>query len=200
MKTSQEISDSLIATGSITSKEDFTGRAMFYASVRETKPIPVDLVIHEVDFNIAEYLQVSPYIGSFFGAKALGWQPMIANISATLPDSDFNYGKEYLMDAYRNVLRLEAVSRTGQVPVLKCLNSALAGPVIAMSVSENTEMDDVVTVNLSMLVMLLSLTSGDSVITVDYLHGAPSVDDVSKPVAKTVSNSVQDVTVTTQKG
>lgn len=200
MMTSKEISDSLIATGSITSKEDFSGRAVFYASVRETKPIPLDLIIHSVDFTLSEYLQISPHIGSFFGAKSLGWEPMIANVSATLMDGHGNYGKESLMDAYRNVLRLEAVARTGQVPVLKCLNSALAGPVISMSLSENSELDDNITVNLSILVMILSITSGESVITADYLHGSPSVDDVSKASPSQEKAVVQDVTVTHQKG
>lgn len=196
MTTSQEISDSLVATGSYYSKDDFSGRALFYSSVRETEPIPVDLLIQEVDFTLAEYLQISPFLGSFFGATALGWQPMMANISATLMDSDFNYGKQYLIDAYRNTLRLEAVARTGQVPVLKCLNSAMAGPIIAMSISEESNQDDTVIVNMSMLVMLLSITNNNNVIMLDYLHGAPSTAVAEKSDKENSRTAISEVSIT----
>ena len=99
--------------------------------------------------------------------------------SCVLADGPENYGKQYLVDCYKNRLRLSAVARTGNVPVLRCLDSVYTGPVTGMQLSESGAQEDVLIVTFTMLVLSLNVSLNGSLVTFDYLHGTDSVSEIS---------------------
>ena len=98
--------------------------------------------------------------------------------SCVLADGPENYGKQYLVDCYKNRLRLSAVARTGNVPVLRCLDSTYSGPIVGMQLSESSTQEDVLIVTFTMLVLSLNVAHDGSLVTFDYLHGTDSVSEM----------------------
>lgn len=168
--------DRLSALNSLRSKEDFSGRAALYASQTDLQPMEIDLLVQNVNFVLAEHMQITQHIGDTFGAMPFGKAPMEATISAVLADTQQTFGKQYLIDAYKNKLRLSAVARTGKIPVLRCENTILRGPFTALRITEASTSEDTVIVVLTMLVMSYSLIKNRSTIVFDYVHGTESVE------------------------
>lgn len=177
--------DMLSALDSLYSPDDFTGRAAFYESATATSPLDIDLLVQSIQFNLEEHLQLSHYVGDIFGAICFGKKPLHMTVSCVLVDGPENYGKQYLVDCYKNRLRLSAVARTGNVPVLRCLDSVYTGPVTGMQLSESGAQEDVLIVTFTMLVLSLNVSHNGSLVTFDYLHGTDGVSD-------SVSNSATD--------
>lgn len=171
--------DTLSALDSLYSPDDFTGRAAFYESPVATTPLSLDLFVQNVQFNLEEHLQVSQYIGDIFGVICFGKKPLHMTVSCILADGPENYGKQYLIDCYKNRLRLSAVARTGNVPVLRCLDSVYSGPVVGMNLNESSDREDVLIVTFTMLVLSLNVVHLGNAVTFDYLHGTDSVSEVA---------------------
>ena len=170
--------DTLSALDSLYSPDDFTGRAAFYESATATSPLNIDLLVQSIQFNLEEHMQLSHYVGDIFGEICFGKKPLHMTVSCVLVDGPENYGKQYLVDCYKNRLRLSAVARTGNVPVLRCLDSVYSGPVTTMQLSESSSQEDVIIVTFTMLVLSLKVTHNGSLVAFDYLHGTDSVSEV----------------------
>lgn len=147
-----EPSDNLWAVDSVWSYDDFSGRARLYEDNTFKNPLDIDLVITNIDIPIDEKTQVSPHVGDSFGEVHFGKAPMQASISAILVDTPKNFGKQWLIDAYKNKLRLSAVARTRKIPVLVYATHMLQGPFISLRITENSRSEDTITVNMRMLV------------------------------------------------
>lgn len=171
--------DTLAALDSLYSPDDFTGRAALYESETATTPLDIDLLVQSVQFNIEEHIQLSQYVGDIFGAICFGKKPLHMTVSCVLADGPENYGKQYLVDCYKNRLRLSAVARTGKVPVLRCLDSMYSGPVVGMQLSERSSQEDVLIVTFTLLVLSLHVAHGGNLVTFDYLHGTDNVSEIS---------------------
>lgn len=171
--------DTLAALDSLYSPDDFTGRAALYESETATTPLDIDLLVQSVQFNIEEHTQLSQYVGDIFGAICFGKKPLHMTVSCVLADGPENYGKQYLVDCYKNRLRLSAVARTGKVPVLRCLDSMYSGPVVGMQLSERSSQEDVLIVTFTLLVLSLHVAHGGNLVTFDYLHGTDNVSEIS---------------------
>ena len=185
--------DSLSALSSLRSMDDFSGRAALYLSAGDTTPLQVDLFVQNVNFAIGEHIQISPYLGDIFGAVAFGKAPMSATISAILADSQKTYGKQYLVDAYKNRLRLSAVARTGVVPVLRCENSVFRGPLLAMRITEESSSEDTAIVILTMIVMSYTVIRGMSSVVFDYVHGIEKVESSEEAFEEQQASADTDV-------
>jgi len=168
--------DSFSALDSLSSYDDFSGRAALYQSQAAASPLEIDLLVQNISFTLAEHIQVTPHIGNTFGAIAFGKAPMQATVSCALADPGTNFGKQYLVDAYKNRLRLEAVAKSGAVPVLRFENGMLRGPLLSLRVSEQSTQEDLVTVVFVLFVLSFSLVRGGNSIVFDYVHGTETVD------------------------
>jgi len=150
-------SDLLYAMNSYYSKEDFSGRAAIYESATATKPLNIDLIVTNVDLNLDEHIQVSEHIGDTFGIICFGKAPLQVTYSCILPDTQRTYGKQYLIDAYKNKLRLTAVARTGNIPVMQFATHAIKGPFISLRVTERSSSEDTLIVIMTMFVTELKV-------------------------------------------
>ena len=153
----QDPSDLLFALNSYYSKEDFSGRAAIYESVSALKPLNIDLVVHSADIVLDEHIQVIDHIGDSFSVFSFGKAPLNVTYTAVMPDSHKTYGKQYLVDAWKNKLRLSAVARTGKVPIMQFTTHFVTGPFTSMRITENSQSEDTLTVVLSMLVTHLKI-------------------------------------------
>lgn len=170
--------DTLSALDSLYSPDDFSGRAALYESATATTPLEIDLFVQNIQFNLEEHIQLFQYVGDIFGAVCFGKKPLHMTASCVLADGPENYGKQYLVDCYKNRLRLSAVARTGNVPVLRCLDSTYSGPIVGMQLSESSTQEDVLIVTFTMLVLYLNVAHDGSLVTFDYLHGTDSVSEM----------------------
>lgn len=166
-----EPSDLLWARDSKWSYDDFSGRAAIYESATESSPLKVDLFIHELDIRLEEHIQLSTHIGETFGIACFGKAPMRLTFSAVLADTQKTYGKMYLVDAYKNKLRLGAVARRGKIPMLVYANHAFEGPFISMQINENVNSADTLIVVFTMLLTAMQVTGNGPVVLLDYAHG-----------------------------
>lgn len=146
-----EPSDNLWAVNSVWTYDDYKGRARFYEDSTLKNPLDLDLIITHIDIPLDEKIQISPHIGDSFGFVPFGKSPLQVAISALLIDIPKNFGKQWLIDHYKNRLRLSAVARTGKIPVLVYATHMLQGPLISMRITEDAKSEDTITVNLGML-------------------------------------------------
>lgn len=156
----------------------FEGRAAIYEDILADKPFDIDLFIRNVDFRLEEHIQVSPHIGETFGIICFGKAPMIVTLSGILADTHVTFGKQYLVDAWKNHLRLSAVARRGKIPVVKYENMAFQGPFLKMRITEDSKSEDSLIVVLEMLVTQMQAVGDGTPVFFDYVHGVES-DDTS---------------------
>lgn len=166
--------DKLSALGSLWSNDDFSGRAVFTADRSTNESLGVDLIVTDVEFTISEHVQVMPHIGDTFTWLAHGKSPLTATVSATLVDTPANFGKRHLVDLYRNILRLTAVSRTGKIPALRVPGAVIEGPLVSLKIRETSKSEDAITVTLEIFVMRLSIVHDGRMVTFDYQSGHDS--------------------------
>lgn len=150
-------SDLLVALNSYYSYDDHTGRAAIYEHDQATKPLDIDLIVTGIDLNLDEHIQVTEHIGDTFGIICFGKAPLQVTYSGVLVDSQKTFGKQYLIDAYKNTLRLSAVARTGKVPLMQFATHYIKGPFISLRLNESSESEDTITVVLSMIVTELKV-------------------------------------------
>lgn len=184
-------SDLLFARDSQYSYEDFDGRARIFESADSPSPLNIDLFIRNIDVRLEEHIQVSNHIGETFGIMCFGKAPLRVTFSGILADTQLNYGKVYLVDAYKNKLRLGAVARRGKIPVLEFGTHALQGPFIGMQISESSASEDTITVVITMLLTALQIVGDGKPLLFDYVHGAESdnpTDFIGNPFGFTLEN------------
>ena len=150
-------SDLLFALDSYWSKDDFTGRAAIYEDENTVQALNIDLVITNVDLTLDEHIQISEYVGDNFGIVCFGKAPLQVTFTATLPDTQLTYGKQYLVDAYKNKLRLSAVARTGKIPVVQFATHYIQGPFISLRITESSQSEDTFVVIMTMIVTQLKV-------------------------------------------
>ncbi len=165
-------SDLLFALDSQYSYYDFQGRAAFYEDAKATSPLPMDLFITAIDANLEEYIQSAPHVADSFGIVCFGKAPMRLNISARLADTQLTHGKQYLIDAYKNKLRLGACARTGKIPVLVCGSYAWQGPLVSMRLTESSQSEDTLVATLEMIVTGMQVTGQEGGLYFDFVHGS----------------------------
>lgn len=163
--------DVLYAIDTLESVEDFSDRAAIYSSVTASEPFNLDLMFQSIDYNFAEHNQVVPQIGQSFSAYFFGKTNMQVATSVFLIDTGVNYDKTYLMDTYRNYLRLEAVARRGVAPVLILPNAALTFACNSMSIQQTANMEGFLTLSMSLIVIQAVFMSDSYTIQLDYRHG-----------------------------
>lgn len=147
------------------SVDDFSGAAAFIYSGERAK---IDLIVHSVDFTIAENDQVNAHLGDTYSSIFFGKKPMEMNIEASLPDSVENFGKTNLVNAYKNYFRVSAVAKLGVEPVFVCRGLRFSGPIARMVITEDSESCDTCSVVLTMLVMRLSAEGDKSSVVFDW--------------------------------
>ena len=170
-RTQEYPSDILTALVSLYGKEDWSLRATISASAMDSAPQDIDMVIQNISINIQEHIQIQDQVGDSFGLACFGKSPLVATISGVLIDTHVNFGKQFLIDAYKNKLRISAAARTGRIPTVRFLDSILRGPFIDMRVSEDINSEDTIIVVFSMLVMSLTTFGVHGLQTFDYVHG-----------------------------
>ena len=192
-RTSETPSDLLFAVDTWHDFESFSGRAAIYESMGAAAPLNLDYVISRIDVNLDEHIQVSEHVGDTFGIICFGKAPLQVNFSGTLIDTQKTYGKQYLIDAYKNKLRLFAVSRTGLIPKVQFGNHCLCGPFISMRVTEQSQSEDTLVVILTMLVTQYIATDPNAEqIVFDYTHGVEEAANTGLS-ASIVNTSSQEV-------
>lgn len=177
----EEPADLLFAKDSQGTYDNFNyyeGRAAIYEEIFADKPLNIDLFIRNVDFRLEEHIQVSPHVGDTFGITCFGKAPLIATFSGILADTQITFGKQYLVDAWKNRLRLTAVARRGKIPVIKYENMAYQGPFLKMRITEDSKSEDSIIVVLEMLVTQMQAVGDGTPVFFDYVHGVES-DDTS---------------------
>ena len=137
---------------------------------KEGGSLDVDLMVNNVSFSLAEHNSLHPYLGDMFGVHYYGKSPVTADISAMLIDTENNFSKPYLLQLYKNKLRVRAVAKTKVCPCLVFPGITLQGPLVSMSLVENSESPDTVAVVFRMIVIRL-MTTGQ--------EGEQAVFDVS---------------------
>lgn len=181
-------SDLLFALDSQYSYDTFEGRAAIYESADSPLPLDIDLFIRNIEIRLEEHIQVSTHVGETFGIMCFGKAPLRVNFSGILADTQKNFGKLYLVDAYKNKLRLGAVARRGKIPVIVFGTHALQGPFIGMQISENSASEDTITVVITMLLTALQITGEGAPLLFDYAHGVESdnpTDFIGNPLGLT---------------
>lgn len=164
-------SDLLFAKDSQYGYDTFDGRAAIYESAEADEPLEIDLFIRSIDIRLEEHIQVSNHIGETFGIMCFGKAPLKVAFSAVLADTQINYGKMYLVDAYKNKLRLGAVARRGKIPVVVFGAHALQGPFLSMQISESASSEDTIIVVFKMLLTALQIVGDGEPLYFDYTHG-----------------------------
>lgn len=188
--------DRLAALDSLESLDDFSGRAAIYDSVSATKPLPVDLIVQNIEFGIDEHIQYSQMIGNGFVYMPFGKGAMTVRVTATLPDTGTNYGKSSFMDIYRNYLRMEAVARRGTAPIFVFPNAALVCGATGVNMADTSQVEDCVALTLQLVVMAAIFSSNENSICFDYLHGTELSEDSvlsSATPTEAVAANAQDV-------
>lgn len=169
--------DRMASTSTLESYDDFSGRAALYDSSSSDKPFPVDIIVQEIDFALAEHIQMEPHIGNTFSFIPFGKDKMSATVSIILPDSGANKGKSDFMDVYRNYWRLEAVARRGVAPVLALPNAALSCACTSLHIQETGEVDDCINIAATLAIFKAVFSSQTSSICYDYIHGTELSND-----------------------
>lgn len=189
-----EPSDLLFARDSQYSYETLEGHAAIYESADSPLPLNIDLFIRNIDIRLEEHIQVTTHVGETFGIMCFGKSPLRVTFSGILADTPVNYGKLYLVDAYKNKLRLGAVARRGKIPVVVFGTHALQGPFIGMQISESSTSEDTITVVITMLLTALQIAGEGSPLLFDYVHGVESdnpTDFIGNPFGLTVEDTNQ---------
>lgn len=199
-----EPSDLLFARDSQYSYETFEGRAAIYESADSQLPLDIDLFIRSIDIRLEEHIQVATHVGETFGVMCFGKSPLRVTFSGILADTQVNYGKLYLVDAYKNKLRLGAVARRGKIPVVEFGAHALQGPFIGMQISESSTSEDTITVVITMLLTALQVVGEGKPLLFDYAHGVESdnpTDFIGNPFGWTAEdiNQPSDPQVNVEK-
>ena len=163
--------DQLFALDSFFSKDDFSKRAAIYEQASEVEPLKIDYIIQGIDVLMDEHIQVTEHVSDTFGIVCFGKAPLRVTYTGVLADTDITYGKQYLIDAYKNKLRLGAVSRTGKVPAVKFANYVIEGPFIKMHITETTASECILTVIMTMIVTSYQITGEGKSVVFDYIHG-----------------------------
>lgn len=190
-RTTETPEDLMFAIDSYYSKDDFSGRAAIFEDETALKPLDIDLFIQNIDVNFDEHIQFTPHASDTFGIVCFGKAPMRLIITATLADTQITFGKQYLVDAYKNKLRVTAVSRTGKVPVLKYGNYAISGPFISLKITQNANSEDTLIVVLTMIVTNYQIVGEEEPLIFDYIHG---VEDEAISAMQTQTRIINEKT------
>ena len=164
-------SDTLFANNSFYSIDDFSGRVAIYEDATATVPLTIDLMVRDINFNLDENIQVTNHVSDTFGIICFGKSPLRVTFAGILPDTAKTFGKQFLIDCYKNKLRLGAVARTGKVPVVKFGNYSFSGPFISMNVTEKSISEDTIVVILTMIVTAYQIQNDEGQLLFDYIHG-----------------------------
>jgi len=164
-------SDTLFANNSFYSIEDFSGRVAIYEDAAATVPLNIDLIVNDINFHIDENIQITNHVSDTFGIICFGKSPLRVTFGGILPDTNKTFGKQFLIDYYKNKLRLGAVARTGKIPVVKFGNYFFSGPFISMNITEKSLSEDTIVVILSMIVTAYQIQNEDGQLLFDYIHG-----------------------------
>ena len=165
------------------STRDFSGPARVVAPQPEgsfSEAITVDLIIENVQYAVSEHQQTENYQGNIYGSLYFGTAPVRVDVSAFLPDTASNQGKQHLMALYRNWLRLTAVAHTELVPWLLAKSCVFFGPWINLRITERSHTEDLLTVNFSLLATKVVMMGDGKEVTLDYTSGGSvSVEDTA---------------------
>lgn len=167
-------SDTLSALVPYDVSDSFEGRANVYPSALADTPCKVDLFVHQASLNIGEHQQIEQHIGDSFELLSFGKAPTVLDVSMTLADCQYNYGKAALCSYYRNAWRLAAVARTGEMPAMRFLQAVVVGPWVSMRIMDDASSEDVLTVSASIMVFKATITGRDDIVIFDYTTGVDS--------------------------
>lgn len=173
-------SDTLLACGSLYSKDDFSGRAVIGVA---GAPARVDLLIQDISLNPTEHIQRDKHIGNTVSAFAFGKAPLVAAVSGVLADTPLTCGRSALTELYIGLLRLEAVARSGKLPTLMFLNSVIHGPLLSLRLEESAASEDTLQVSFDMLVFELRAMGAQTSVMLDYSHGMEPLHPAPAEVA-----------------
>jgi len=107
--------------------------------------IELNLLIVKLSETLADYEQISSYIGNTFSAHYFGKSPIILNLEMELLDttqevngSESISAKRLLMWLYHNLFSLQGVANREITPCLQVENTVYYGAFMSMSISEDS--------------------------------------------------------------
>ena len=179
--------------------QDFSSVAKFVlldgdkrtTGAKSGEELNLDLLVTNVSCSLGEHNHIQPYIGDFFGMHYYGRSPIFAQVAGTLVDTVGNYNKAYLVSLYKNTLRAKAVAKTRVSPCLIFPGMALQGPVVGMTITETSELQDAIQVNFKIVVMrlLATATTNNSTYQASFDFTGASTEEARK--AETPAGSVE---------
>lgn len=177
----EEIPEELLfAIDSWYSYDDFNKATRIYAG----DPLEIDIFINNINLILEEHIQLSDHVADTFSVTCFGKAPTQVQYSGRLVDTFQNYGKLYLIDAWKNKLRLGAVARTGVVPHVLFGTHAIEGPFVSMRLNQTSDSADTLVVILTQLVTKITITGEKTPLVFDFTRGVETVSDDAHLVAK----------------
>ena len=147
---------------------DFSGRARIIAHYKE---LDIDLVLTGMTMTLADHLQVEAHQGDTYSTLTFGKSPAQVRCTGVLPETPDNFGRVNLANAYKNILRMYAVSRTGEVPVLRVKGIDIYGPWTSMSLTDRSASEDTVDVTFAIAVTKIQAVGDTNFVMADYENG-----------------------------
>lgn len=147
---------------------DFSGRARIIAHYKE---LDIDLVLTSMDLTLADHLQVEAHQGDTYSTLVFGKSPAQATCTGVLPETPDNYGRVNMANAYKNILRLYAVSRSGEVPVLRVKGIDIYGPWTTLTMTDRSDSEDTVDVTFTIAVTKIQAVGDTNFVMADYENG-----------------------------
>jgi hypothetical protein len=124
--------------------------------------IDLDFLIQGVSFQYMDFNKLEPHIGDSFSLHFFGKSPITLNISGILLETANNNSKYIFTKLYQEVFRISKVVKYKIVPIIKCLDCAIAGAFLTMQLEENAQAEGVIQVSCSFLVFNLYIFNKDN--------------------------------------
>jgi len=112
----------------------------------------IDLIITDVQYQIADFSKIEQHIGNTFSIDYFGMSPIIFSVSAKLIDTFSNNAKKSLVTLYEKVFRLSRVAKHKIVPGIQFMGCSAFGAFLNLNLSENSMTEDVINCTFDFLV------------------------------------------------
>lgn len=122
----------------------------------------LDLVIESANFQYADFHRLDEELGDTFSIHYYGKSPIMLMVSGRMFDLAGNGAKHALMAMYRDIFRLSKVAKYKIVPNLEFIGCIASGSLLNLSISENSQSDDILSITFQFLINNLYYSSPDN--------------------------------------
>lgn len=184
----QDVPDgSLFALDSYYSYDDFSGRVRI---VYDGEVPGLDLFINNVQIMAEEIIQKNEHVSDVFSVTCFGKSPMRVVYTGRLADYQRNYGKNAMINIWKNRIRLAAVARRGILPLVLFNGHILEGPFISLRITENSTSADTLIIVLTQLVTRLQIYADKEPVIYDYVHAPEEPTEHDKLIKKSLVTDI----------